>query len=159
LDIPPPGPGIPRAKVDYGEMLRRIGALPGVKGVATGTVVPWRDAGRWPRWQFSAEGYAPAAGEENPHARPRWGSPGFFAMLGVPLIAGRDFTDADQLDGAERVVIVSETVARRLFPNGEAVNRKLWWTEQRLEPKPRRIIGVVGDVDDENVVPGPASTI
>ena len=159
LDIPEPGPGIPRREgVVYEEMLRRVGALPGVKGVATGTFVPWRDAGRWPRFQFSAEGYAPADGEENPHARPRWVSPGFFAMLGVPLIAGRDFTDADQT-GSEQVVIVSESVARRLFANGEAVNRKLWWTEQRIGTKPRRIVGVVADVDDENVVPGPALTI
>jgi predicted permease len=159
LDIPEPGPGIPRAGgVDYAEMLRRIGALPGVKGVATGTVVPWRDAGRWPRWQFTAEGYAPADGEENPHARPRWVSPGFFAMLGVPLVAGRDFTVADQT-GSDPVVIVSESVARRLFPSGDAVDRTVWWTEQRLPPKPRRIVGVVADVDDENVVPGSALTI
>ena len=159
LDIPSPGPGMPRAGgVDYAEMLRRIGALPGVKGVATGTAVPWRDAGRWPRWKFAAEGYAPADGEENPHARPRWVSPGFFRMLGVPLLAGRDFTEADQT-GSEPVVVVSESVARRLFPNGEAVNHRLWWTEGRWDRKPRRIIGVVADVDDENVVPGPALTI
>ncbi len=159
FDIPAPGPGIPRANgVDYTEMLRRIGVLPGVKGVATGTFVPWRDSGRWPRFQFTAEGYAPADGEENPHARPRWVSPGFFAMLGVPLLAGRDFTDADQTS-SEHVVIVSESIARRLFPNGQAVNRTLWWTERLLGPTPRRIIGVVADVDDENVVPGPALTI
>ena len=159
LDIPSPGPGMPRAGgVDYAEMLRRIAALPGVKGVATGTAVPWRDAGHWPRWKFAAEGYAPADGEENPHARPRWVSPGFFPMLGVPLLAGRDFTEADQTSN-EAVVIVSESVARRLFPNGEAVNHKLWWTDGRWDRKPRRIIGVVADVDDENVVPGPALTI
>jgi predicted permease len=159
FDIPEPGPGIPRENgVVYAEMVRRIGTLPGVKGVATGTFVPWRDAGRWPRLQFTAEGYAPAAGEENPHARPRWVSPGFFAILGVPLVAGRDFTEGD-LTGSEHVVIVSESVARRLFSSGEAVNRKLWWTEQRMNPTPRRIVGVVADVDDENVVPGPALTI
>jgi len=159
LDIPSPGPGIPRtAGVDYAEMLRRIRALPGVKGVATGTAVPWRDAGRWPRWKFAAEGYASADGEENPHARPRWVSPGFFPMVGVPLLAGRDFTDAD-LTSDEHVVIVSESVARRLFPNGEALDHMLWWTEGRWDRKPRRIIGVVRDVDDENVVPGPALTI
>jgi predicted permease len=159
VDIPEPGPGIPRPNgVVYEEMLRRIGTLPGVKAVATGTFVPWRDAGRWPRLQFSGEGYSPADGEENPHARPRWVSPGFFAILGVPLLAGRDFTDADQTSD-EQVVVVSESVARRLFPSGEALNHKLWWTEQRLGPTPRRIVGVVADVDDENVVPGPASTI
>jgi len=39
------------------------------------------------------------------------------------------------------------------------VNRTLWWTDGRWDRKPRRIIGVVADVDDENVVPGPALTI
>src|SRR5262249_42903945 len=114
FDIPEPGPGIPRANgVVYEEMVRRLAVLPGGKGVATGTVVPWRDAGRWPRLQFAAEGYSPADGEENPHARPRWVSPGFFALLGVPLLAGRDFTHTDETSD-EHVVVVSESVARRL---------------------------------------------
>jgi putative ABC transport system permease protein len=58
-------------------------------------------------------------------------------------------------------VIVSQSVAERLFPNGDALNRKFWWNELRLmgKPQPRRIVGVVADVDDENVVPGPALTI
>ena len=49
--------------------------------------------------------------------------PGFFAVLGVPLLAGRDFTDDDR-DGSEPVVIVSQSVAQRLFPNGDALNRQ-----------------------------------
>jgi hypothetical protein len=77
----------------------------------------------------------------------------------VPLIAGRDFT-ADDRAGAEPVVIVSESVARRLFTNGEALNRRVWWTDPYFgKPQPRRIVGVVADVDDENVVRGAALTI
>jgi ABC-type antimicrobial peptide transport system permease subunit len=58
------------------------------------------------------------------------------------------------------VAIISQSVAQRLFPNGEAVNRKVWWTEALFgKPEPRRIVGIVADVDDENVVPGPALTI
>ena len=53
---------------------------------------------------------------------------GFFAVLGVPLLAGRDFTDDDRR-GSEPVVIVSQSIAQRLFPNGDALNRKLWWTD------------------------------
>ena len=60
--------------------------------VAVGTTVPWRDAGGFgPGFQFSVEGYAKANGEEDPRARFRTVSPGFFAALGVPIIAGRDF--------------------------------------------------------------------
>ena len=81
----------------YKEAMRRIAELPGVERVAVGTIVPWRDAGTFgPGFQFSAEGYAKANGEEDPRARFRTVSPGFFAALGVPIIAGRDFNDADR---------------------------------------------------------------
>jgi ABC-type antimicrobial peptide transport system permease subunit len=51
-------------------------------------------------------------------------------------------------------------VAQRLFPNGDALNRKLWWTDPYFgRPQPRRIVGVVADVDDESVVRGFAFTI
>ena len=83
-------------------------------------------------------------------------------MLGVPILAGRDFTDDDRR-GSEPVTIVSQSVAQRLFPNGDAVNRHLTWTDPVFsiygKPVPSRIVGVVADVDDENVVPGPALTI
>jgi len=144
------------------EIARRVGTLPGVSGVALGSFVPWRDAGSFgPGFTFRAEGYTPADGEADPHARLRTTSPGFFAVLGVPLLAGRDFTDDDRRDAAP-VAIVSQSVAQRLFPDGEAVNRMMWWTDNLLtagKPTPRRIVGVVADVDDENVVRGPALTI
>ena len=110
-------------------------------------------------FQFAVEGYTPADGEENPHARMRIVAPGFFSVLGVPLLSGREFSDDDRRD-AEPVAIISQSVAQRLFPNGEAVNRKVWWTEALFgKPEPRRIVGIVADVDDENVVRGPALTI
>ncbi|HJR59329.1 MAG TPA: ADOP family duplicated permease [Vicinamibacterales bacterium] len=162
LDLPTPSIVIRNAQeMDfYQEVTRRIGKLPGVQGVALGSFVPWRDAGRYGSGsQFAVEGYTPADGEENPHARLRIVSPGFFSVLGVPLLAGRDFSAEDRGDG-ELVVIVSQSVAQRLFLNGVAVNRKLWWTDPVFgKPHPRRIIGVVADVDDENVVRGPALTI
>jgi len=150
--------------VFYREAMRRIAELPGVERVAVGTAVPWRDAGIFgPGFQFSVEGYAKADGEEDPRARFRTVSPGFFAALGVPIIAGRDFTDADRHD-TEPVVIVSQSVAQRMFPTQEALNRRFMWTDPVMEfievsTGPRRIIGVAADVDDENIVPGPAMTV
>ena len=146
----------------YREVIRRISDVPGVERVAVGTNVPWRDEGFF-QAQFAVEGYAKANGEEDPRARFRTVSPGFFAALGVPIIAGRDFTPDDRR-GAERVVMISESVARRMFPTQEAVNRRLMWTDPVIKfidvsGEPRRIIGVVADVDDENVVPGTALTI
>jgi len=161
FDIPTPAPGVSASQGDfYQEATRRVGRLPGVEGVALSMFVPWRDAGSFgPGPQFTVEGYTPADGEENPRARFRVVSPGFFAVLGVPMLAGRDFTDDDR-DGGELVAIVSQSVAQRLFPNGEAVNRHMWWTDPYFgKPAPRRIVGIVGDVDDENIVRAPAQAI
>jgi putative ABC transport system permease protein len=146
----------------YKEIIRRVSELPGVERVAVGTTVPWRDGGFFAA-QFTVEGYAKADGEEDPRARFRTVSPGFFRALGVPVLAGRDFTDDDRR-GGERVVIVSQSVAQRMFPNQDAVNRRFLWTDPVIKfidvsGDPRRIVGVVADVDDENVVPGPAMTV
>ena len=148
----------------YQEAMRRIAGVPGVQHVAVGTAVPWRDNGTFGSgFSFSAEGYAKANGEEDPRARFRTVSPGFFAALGVPVIAGRDFTDADGRE-AEPVVIISQSLAQRLFPTQDAVNRRVSWTDPVMpfigvSPQPRRIVGVAADVDDENVVPGPAMSV
>jgi putative ABC transport system permease protein len=109
------------------------------------------------------EGYAKADGEEDPRARFRTVSPGFFAAIGVPIIAGRDFSDADRRD-ADQAVIVSQSVAQRMFPNQDAVNRRFMWTDPVMQfidvsTKPRRIVGLAADVDDENIVPGPAMAV
>lgn len=148
----------------YREAVRRIRELPNVDQVAVGTQVPWRDAGSFgPGFEFSVDGYVRAAGEQHPRAQFRSISPGFFAALGAPIISGRDFTDLDH-GGSELVVIVSQSLARRMFPNQDAVNRYFKWTDPimrfiDISPKPRRIVGVVADVDDDHIVPGPAVTV
>jgi hypothetical protein len=124
--------------------------------------VPWRDPGFFAA-QFTVEGYRRANGEEDPRARFRTVSPGFFSTLGVKLIAGRDFNDGDRRDG-ERVVIISESVAKRMFPGMDAVNRRLMWTDPvtkfiGVSNDPRRIVGIAADIDDENLVPEPAMTV
>ena len=154
---PPPVPDL------YREATERIGQLPGVDGVSGSFFVPWRDAGKWAPIQFTVEGYTPANGEENPYARSRSVGPGFFATLGIPVVAGREFSEDDRT-GKERVVIVSETVAQRLFPNGAALNRNLTVLGSLnqsgvTKPVPARIIGIVADVDDESVERAPAMAI
>ena len=81
------------------EAIRRIDAPAGRDYIAFGDVVPWRrcDGGgpvaAWPPIS-GLIGHAHAAGVEDPRAQPRSISPGFFAALGVPILAGRDFNDA-----------------------------------------------------------------
>jgi putative ABC transport system permease protein len=155
----------PEQVVDfYKESIRRIEALPGVNKTAFGIVVPWRDAGSFgPGFQFSGDGHVRAPGEEDPRAQFRTISPGFFAALGVPIIAGRDF---NQLDGQSKdpVVIVSQTLAQRMFPNQDPLNRHIYWTDPVMKfvpisTAPHRIIGVTADIDDEHVVPGSTITV
>ena len=147
----------------YREVERRVSTLPGVQHVSSGFGVPWRDGRALSiSFTFSVEG-ARREKDEDPRARFRSISPGFFETLGVPLVEGRDFRDTDR-DGAERVVIISRSVAQRLFPGREAVDRHLQWTDGVMKfigisTEPRRIIGVVPDVDDENIIPQPAMTV
>jgi predicted permease len=148
----------------YKEVVRRVTSLPSVDTVSVGAFLPWKDGGTFgPGFEFSADGHAKAAGEENPRGRFRTVSPGYFASVGVPIIAGRDFNDNDR-KGSDRVVIVSQSLAQRMFPNQDAVGHHMNWTDPVMKfidvsEEPRRIIGVAADVDDENVVPGPAFTV
>jgi putative ABC transport system permease protein len=164
FDVPDPATGVARRdakRFDFNaEVIRRVGGVPGVDGVAVGSFVPWRDArsiGPGVNFSFAAEGYAPADGEEPPRARARFVSPAFFSVLGIPLVDGRHFTDADRRD-TEPVAIVSQGLAQRFFPNGDALNRQLFSTD--LIPSDfGRIVGVVADVDDEHLGAQPAVTI
>ena len=165
FDIPAPVTGLGDAKVInfYDEVTRRVSTIPGVDAVSVGSNVPWRDAGSLGAgFQFAAEGYQPADGEPSPRARMRMVGPRLFNVLGVPIVAGRDFTDDDRA-GRESVVIVSQSLAQRLFSNGDAVNRHITWTDPVFslygKARPQRVVGIVADVDDESVVPGAPLTI
>src|SRR5947207_2182829 len=112
---------------------------------------------------FSVEGRNRGNPQEDPRAHFRSVSPGFFAALGIPIVAGRDFTEADR-DGGERVVIISARIANQLFPGQDPVNRHLMWTDGVMKfiginAEARRIVGVAADIDDERVDPAPMMTV
>ncbi len=151
----------------YREAARRIRELPGVQNVSVGDMVPWRDAnGSDFELQFAADGHRPGLGEEHPSARSRVVSPGFFATLGRPILEGRDFNEGDR-KGSGPVAIISQSLARRMFPKSGALDHHVMWTDPILQvmppgmfnTQPLRIIGVVADIDDVNVVPKPTMTI
>ncbi len=148
----------------YREAIRRIDALPGVDRVALGTQAPWRDANSLgPGFQVAAEGHIKSEREADPRIGFRVVSPGFFAALGVPLVAGRDFNDDDKR-GGEPVVIISQSAAQRLFPGQDPINRHIMWTDPIMKfiyigTGPRRIVGVAADMDDDHLVPEAQLTI
>lgn len=153
----------------YKESIRRIDVLPGVTETAFAVTAPWRDADNFGvGLQFSGDGHV--HDKDDPRAQWRTISPGFFTALGVPIIAGRDFNALDD-QNREPVVIVSATLAQRMFPGQDPIDRHVYWTDPVLEflpgtesekarfTAPHRIIGVAADVDDEHIVPAPTSTI
>jgi putative ABC transport system permease protein len=148
----------------YRDVQARVEALPGVEHVSTGFTVPWRDNGGLDiGLTFAAAGAARSNGDEDPRAYFRSVSSGFFETLGMPILQGRDF-NANDRDGNERVVIISQTLANQLFPGEQAVNRQLRWTDPVIKfigisDAPRRIIGVVPDLDDRNIIPTPFLTV
>jgi putative ABC transport system permease protein len=137
----------------YGEAMRQIRQLPGVMSVSLSTVAPFRDRGGF-QLEFAADGHVPTADEKKPRADLQVISPNFFGTLGVPLIAGRDFNDNDRMDG-EPVAIVSQSLAEKMFPRGDALNHHVLWTDPILKfapgfhPQPERIVGIVADINDD----------
>jgi predicted permease len=148
----------------YREVTRRVSALPGVVHVSQGFGVPWRDDQALNiSFAFAAQGAVRKNALDDWRAKFRSVSPGYFETLGLPLLAGRDFRDTDK-NGSERVVIVSQSLAKTLFPGQDAVNRELHWTDGVMKfvgisMDPRRIVGVVPDLDDENIIPSPTMTV
>jgi putative ABC transport system permease protein len=147
----------------YREAAERIRQLPGVQNVAAGIAVPWREGSDF-SLQFAPDTHLRTADHENPHAQLRVISPAYFATLGVPMIEGRDFNDADR-QGTELVAIISQSVAQRIFPNGDVLNHHVTWTDPILKvvpilsPQPMRIVGIVPDIDDQHIVARPTMTI
>jgi predicted permease len=147
----------------YEEVVRRVGELPGVDATSVGSSVPWRDTVFNFQLQFSADQHQKQPGDEDPRAQGRIITPGFFASLGVPLLEGRDFNDLDRKD-KKPVVIISQSLAQKMFPGRDPVNRHVWWTDPVLkfigmDSTPMRVVGVVADIDDMHVIQIPTMTI
>jgi predicted permease len=132
-----------------GQMFRALRtplqAIPGVERVGQ-AAIPLLGNGGWSQW-MTVEGYKPADTETiDPFCNSV--SPGYFATIGVPLIAGRDFEDRDL--GA-KVAIVSETFAKRFFKDGRAVGMRLGMGKDPGTPLTTEIIGVVKDARFNNI--------
>ncbi|HMI49872.1 MAG TPA: ADOP family duplicated permease [Candidatus Saccharimonadales bacterium] len=150
----------------YREVKQRVATVPGVEKVSTSFSTPWRDA-EWLNvtFSFAVEGRTVENAQDELRAKPRYVSPGYFGTLGIRLVAGRDFNDTDGTDPkAEQVVIVSQSIADKLFPGQDALNRHVMWTDPvtkfiGVSMAPRRIVGIAPDMDDENIIPLPNMTV
>jgi putative ABC transport system permease protein len=131
----PDGPS--RAAV-YDRLLSRLASTPGTRAVAFTSMWPLQQPAQQPVRAGAQETQAPA----------QLVSPGYFEALAIPLRAGRAFTAADR-HGTEPVVVISETLARRLWPGESAVGRYLSVPPPHTTGQPavtRLVVGVAGDV-------------
>jgi|HubBroStandDraft_6_1064221.scaffolds.fasta_scaffold00052_62 predicted permease len=136
-----PYPTQEKVNVFMDEVLRRVGALPGVKETAIGGgVIPTLSTLR-NAVAFSIEGRIGAAGEA-PTAELGAATPDLFHVLQTPLIRGRFFTEADD-DKGESVVLIDQTAAERYWPHEDPVGKRIQPQFGRGQPL-RRIVGIVG---------------
>jgi putative ABC transport system permease protein len=131
-------PGAGDRPAFFAELERRLAALPGVR--AAGAVSHLPLSGTVLGSGFVAEG-GPAAGTEVA-ADLRGTTPGYFAAMGIPLVRGRGFRDADGPE-APPVAVVDETLAGRLWPGEDPVGKRLRWIRSDV---PLQVVGVARSV-------------
>ncbi|HEU4434971.1 MAG TPA: ABC transporter permease [Pyrinomonadaceae bacterium] len=122
------------------ELVQQVSTLPSVEATGIARILPIvHDLPT----AFYFEGYARPKENDLPQTNYSAVSPGYFKAMGIPLIAGRTFTDRDTQDG-RRVAIISQTLAQRYFPDGDAIGRRI---NVNTGPEAyREIVGIVGDV-------------
>jgi predicted permease len=121
----------------YDRVLEQVRTLPGVQRAAYMSGLPMvMGGGIWPA---TLVGEA-VVRDGSKSAGLRFVTPEYFATMSIPLRAGRDIADSDRRDG-EQVAVVSESFAKRLWPNEDAVGKQF-----TIVSRPRTVVGVVGNV-------------
>jgi putative ABC transport system permease protein len=134
-----------RGQQFYAQLLERVSALPGVRSAALGLCPPvsggcngtiaWFPPAREP----FRDGRDPSVGIH-------WMTPGLLDTLGVKLLRGRNFTDRDRA-GQPKVLLVSESAARKLWPNDDPIGKRMWAGQGSAgSGDPSEVVGVVSDV-------------
>ena len=139
----------------YQELGRNVASVPGVTSQGAVSVLPFTSGIGW--GGINVEGWAPKPGEELQVDR-RSATPDYFRTMGIPIVAGRSFTEADVATTPSQVAIVDEKFARRFWPNEDPIGKHIWNNPERK----LRIVGVVGtvkqyglDIDGRMVAYGP----
>jgi len=122
----------------YQNVLEGVRAVPGVSSAAYITAVPIELQGGV--WSVFPEGQATTRGQAK-NATSRFVTPGYFETLGIPIRRGRDVSDTDE-PGQPRVAVVSESFAKRYWPNEDPIGRRFGFPDTVR----RTVVGVVGDV-------------
>jgi putative ABC transport system permease protein len=141
----------------YTEVMERIRALPGVTAVgATSDLPPTKNSHSS---SFTIEGSPPLApGNEASSVQDHLATPQYFRAMGIPLVTGRAFSEADN-SSAPAVAMINQMFARRFFPNQNPVGQRLRFDSSKTPNPWITIVGVVGDVRGFGLDKQPSSEI
>jgi predicted permease len=128
-----------QAAAFYRDLTGRLGSLPGVQAAGATSDLPW--SGYDENTSFGIEGRQ-YSDDEYPSAQYHFVTPEYFRVVGIPLVAGRFFTETDDAD-APKVILINKSMADRYWPDEEAVGRRV-----RMWGETRTIAGIVGDLKD-----------
>jgi putative ABC transport system permease protein len=133
----------PAVRSFWNRVLDQVSALPGVQSLSVGTNPPMTDSHG--RADITVEGMPLPKPGSFPHPDTHVISPGYFATMGIPLLSGRNFTQAD-IESAQLVGIINAKLAKEYFPNGDAVGKRFMFGRPSTDaPIWIQIVGVVGD--------------
>ncbi len=133
-------PGPRQQGAFFDQVLQRVRALPGVESAGAIDSLPLLGGSNQP---IAIDGMPKVPMSEQPEVAVRVITPGYLRTMHVPLLRGRDLTDADTPD-SPAAVLISESMAKRFWPNEDPIGKRLTMTF--FPDKSREIVGVVGDV-------------
>jgi putative ABC transport system permease protein len=153
IDLPSARYPDDRVALFYNDLLSRMRAIPGVDAAGATSTNPFVQFG------FSNSITPEERAAEAPPSglvQAGWRSvtPGFFEALRIPVVSGRVFAETDRA-GAERVIVLSQSLAKRLWPNGDALGRRVYLGN--TTGRTRTVIGVTGDISDVRLEVKPGS--
>lgn len=130
----------------YDRLVNALGSAPGVQSVGAGSDVPWtgydENVGG-----FAIEGKQPPPNQEF-RARYHFATPDYFRALGIPLLRGRFFTEADKPD-ASNVMIINQAMAELYWPHEDSVGKRLNFGDTPTEKDWMTVVGIVGNIKDQ----------
>jgi putative ABC transport system permease protein len=134
------GASVGNPATELSTLLKNVDGLKGVQSVSPAFTVPFTGSGGGIDGRLAMPGQSKEEAARNPMLNMELAAPNYFAMLGIPVLSGRAFSDGDR-EGSTPVVVISKSVAHYFWPKGNAVG-------QRLAAGAARNYTVVGVVPD-----------
>jgi predicted permease len=147
VSVPLVGPayeGIERRRQFFDELVSRMEAMPGISAATPVLMGPFTGIDGWDA-TFLVDGQGREEASANPGLHMETVLPNYFRTMGIRIQRGREFTDGDR-EGAQPVVIVSESLARRAWPRSAALGKRLKRGTVESSDPWMTVIGIVGDL-------------